>query len=612
MKASLAVLSALFCALASRADIAIAERGTAAEYEVVIPRDPSATVLTAASELTNAVFALTGVALQVTERGETLPPKAIILKADSKPQKRLGRDGFRISAREPHLLIEGSASGGILYGVFEFLERFGGVRWYASDATAMKPRAGIYVPAGFVFESRPAFEMRECCYADARDPVFASHLRLNGPYHGLPDGRGDSSRFRYVKGLGRCHTLPSLVPSGEFFASHPEYFALVDGKRVGRRQLCLTNPEVRRLVVERTLQRARRDPSAAYVGVSAADTRGWCECPACNEAYWRTGGFAGPLMELVNEVAEAVEREFPSIKVETLAYRHTRKPPRVKLRKNVQVCFCTFLCDFHEPFEESRSKWSRSLVEDLKGWRTLADDILIWDYPMSYFHHLAPYPNVNAFAGNMKFFRRMGARQILELGGDRGSEFAALKCWLLAKLMWNPDADVSALLDGFFEGYYGAAAPAVKGYFEALHSLPRDTEMSPLTFYEDPDEGNLTDGFLEGWIAALEGAEALVGGDPALLRRLRLVRLSPVYALLLRRVYQGGGVPRAGGLSNGALLEFFEQTLKEYGPVSIADWPEVSRVNLKAIRSLAPKRKRPRGKVRFRPRVRGSGRRLRR
>lgn len=75
--------------------------------------------------------------------------------------------------------------------------------------------------------------------------------------------------------------------STEFFRTHPEYLSEIDGvRRDGRTQLCLTTPDVARIVTERLLAAIRKDPGGRIVSVSQNDRASLGEefpvaCPVC-------------------------------------------------------------------------------------------------------------------------------------------------------------------------------------------------------------------------------------------------------------------------------------------------------------------------------------------
>ena len=116
-------------------------RGRAPEYAIVRAADASASVKYAAEELRDFTERMTGVRLPIVTDEGPLPPKAIVLRKNAS-----GDDSFRIVARPPHLYVEGSDVRGVLYGVYELLERYGGCRWYASWHTVVPARDAFSVP----------------------------------------------------------------------------------------------------------------------------------------------------------------------------------------------------------------------------------------------------------------------------------------------------------------------------------------------------------------------------------------------------------------------------------------------------------------------------------
>ena len=53
----------------------------------------------------------------------------------------------------------------------------------------------------------------------------------------------------YYQIWGGYHTLGQLLPSEKYFKTHPEYFALQNHERIPA-QLCLSNPDVQRIVAD--------------------------------------------------------------------------------------------------------------------------------------------------------------------------------------------------------------------------------------------------------------------------------------------------------------------------------------------------------------------------
>ena len=129
--------------------------------------------------------------------------------------------------------------------MYQLLEDRLGVRWFTPTAEYVPQTNHILLPA--LNETHtPDFEYREAYWASAlRNPDFAARLRLNGPQYGLKEKHGGPAVVYYPF----VHSLDLLIPQS-LFAEHPEYFPLINGKRVnGYVERCLTNPEVLTLAI---------------------------------------------------------------------------------------------------------------------------------------------------------------------------------------------------------------------------------------------------------------------------------------------------------------------------------------------------------------------------
>ena len=482
----------------------VAVRGQEAEYAIVMPSNASESQRYAAEELRDFTQKTTGVWLPIVTDDEPLPEKAILL-GETKYTGRflpdvgntlasLGEDGFRLVARPPHLLVIASPVRGTLYGVYEILERFAGCRWYASWHSVIPTLEKISMPGDLDDTQIPAFVMRDPGWYDIREnPAFAARLRVN-----QPDAKfADISKFggtvvRWSR-LNICHTFQYLLPPAKYADEHPEYFALVNGKRKTTpingpeaAEPCLTNPDVLRIVTSSVLSYIRQNPGYPIYGVSQNDNwDNYCRCASCAAVDEEEGSHSGTVVRFVNAVAEAVEKEFPGKKIETLAYNWSRKPPtKTRLRDNVVVYLCTSGSDHARPFADATNSKSIDFREDLKGWRSVCKGVAVWDYITNFAHYLSPQPTAYGLFKNIPWYRDVGVRYLFTQADSRGAHasFSALMGWVGSKLMWNPDLPLEPLLDEFFQGYYGAGAPFVREYFEKLHRLNWHLRRNHRTF----------------------------------------------------------------------------------------------------------------------------------
>ncbi|MBO4286977.1 MAG: family 78 glycoside hydrolase catalytic domain [Kiritimatiellae bacterium] len=513
--------------------LAIATRGRPPAYAIVLPDKPGATETYAAEELRDHVKQMTDVELPIVNAAVAGKKSIFIRRTEIKGA--YPNDAFRIKAEGGDLCITGGKRG-VLYGVYEILETYGGCKWYASWHRVVPRKDCLAVPANLDDEQHSAFAMRQPFWYDVnlhRD--FAARLRVNG-YNCTPggvDAKYGGDDFRFGGGLGNCHTFNTLLPPSVYFDKHPEYFSLVKGKRLnGRTQLCLTNPDVLRIVTSNVLERIRKDPGAKFYGVSQNDWYNYCECEKCAAVDKEEESHAGTMVRFVNAIAEEVEKEFPDVMIETLAYQYTRKPPKkTRLRRNVVPCLCTIECDFARPMNESPYKENIRFRKDIETWKTQTDQLYLWDYVTEFQNFTFPFPNILALQDNVRFFRDNNVKELFAEGAQIGRHgaFAELKAWLLAKWMWNPELPIEPLLKDFLEGYYGEAAPFIRTYLDELHKRQRDwgaNPANPLRIWTSAAFKALDDSFVE-WAKPLwRSATAAVKDNPALSYNVRMSEFS--------------------------------------------------------------------------------------
>ena len=431
---------------------------------------------TAAEELRKYLQKITGVRLPLVK--DSTPPTAcefIIgrtgreLKADV---GRLSHDGFAIARRGRCTAIEGICARATLYGVYAFLETYCGCRFFARDCERV-PQGELHLPAIIDDACSPALSFRDVDWYEAHDPVFAAKLRINSDHNRpAPSSLG---RLMHYAGDRFVHTFSALLPPERWFESHPEYFALgSDGKR-DRGALCLSHPEVIRLLARGALDALDADPQAAIVSVSQNDNPRYCHCPGCQAIAREEGSQAGPLIRAVNAVAAEVAARYPDALVDTLAYMYSRKPCKTKPAGNVIVRLCSFECEFDTPLDDPRREANRGFAADLEGWSRLTRRLYVWDYTTDFDIYLQTYPNFRVLQPNIRYLLRHGVTGLFEQGNrEPDGEFGALRAYLLAKLLWDPDADTEALMDEFLAAYYGGGWQNIKAYVTAFDDLVRE------------------------------------------------------------------------------------------------------------------------------------------
>ena len=451
-------------------------------------------------------------------------------------------EGFVIQVAENGIIIQAGSPRGAVYAVYAFLETVLGCRFLAADCVVL-PSSPVKMKAG-EFRSSPAFSCRELYWRGALPMEFALQLRLNASRGGLPDGLAAGLRF-----FNYSHSFDTLVDPEVWFDSHPEYFSQVGGLRQKENsQLCLSNPEVLALVVAKVRSWMRENPDCSIFSVSMNDWYAPCECDGCAAIDAREGSQSGSLIAFINQVADAVKGEFPDKFIHTFAYLYARKPPKtLRARDNVIIRLCPIeRCFSHglgdcgaearlidvkaaktAPFQEGGS-----FRQDLKGWARTCKHLYIWDYTTNYANYLQPFPNLAGLQKTLLWYRDQGVQGVFLQGNyspGQASAFAALKVYVMARLLWNPEADLDHMTAQFVEGYYGrAAAPLVMAYLALSHQAVQGHHMS---LYDGPDAPYFAGGWLQEGVELLNQA-LLLTRDAKQRERIERELLSPRYALL--------------------------------------------------------------------------------
>ncbi len=499
----------------------------------------------AAAELQSHLRLIGNADLPLVTDADTRQPREIWVGASNRwsPERENlsnapGAEGFIIRTGIDHLLIAGEGRRGTLYAVYEFLERYLDCRWYTPDVSRVPRQERIEV-GPIDLRQTPAFEYREPYAFEAMDPDWAARNKCNGHFPAFAAQHGGGVRYA----LPFVHTFNELVPVEKHFDAHPEYFSEVKGVRVKHEtQLCLSHPEVLALSVARIREWLAANPGVSIVSVSQNDWDNPCQCAACRAVDAEEGNYSGSLIRFVNRIAEAIEADHPHVAIDTLAYQYTRKPPRcVRPRPNVIVRLCTIECCFSHPLETCGEKMllkqqrgtGATLAEDLAAWGRICQRVYIWDYVTNFANYVLPFPNLGVLAANLRLFARHHVKGVFEQGANPpggGGEFAGLRAWVLARLLWNPEADADALIAEYLSGVYGRGGAPLLRYVQALQQLVREKNLHA-SIYDRPDSAYLTPDLLALAGTCFDEAEKLAE-DEAVLARIKRARLPIRFAQL--------------------------------------------------------------------------------
>jgi hypothetical protein len=312
------------------------------------------------------------------------------------PEPAEGYDGFAIAIGDDVIVIAGDNERGVVYGVYELLERIGCRGYYptqdeqdpeivprldtvqleiGSMAIASPIRVRINNASSFFFDIDPEVMIRQL---DA-----AMKARYNGMGWQC-DHRsyvGDQYKELEAKGVigeikdrgmlfhGPAHSFPHFLPTERYFEDHPDWFGMRDGKRVaqvyGGAQFCWSNAEARKVFIDNAEQFIIESPAIDIFCTLAFDGGPACDCPECKKS---TPGDL--IFQLLNELIERLAVSAPHVRVETSGgYNPVHEPPLVtKAHDTLRIVWAHWGRHHGMGFDDDRYGWK----DNLEIWRKAA------------------------------------------------------------------------------------------------------------------------------------------------------------------------------------------------------------------------------------------------
>ncbi|MDE2126552.1 MAG: DUF4838 domain-containing protein [Armatimonadetes bacterium] len=558
------------------AEVTLVKDG-AARSVILIPDDAPAPVRYGAAQLQHFLAAMSGAKIPIRTPGATAGYAAAIqLQSDSS----LGSEEFAIHAtgndRGGAVVIRGGGDRGVLYGCFYLLDEMLGCRWFTQTASLIPRRSSIGVPVGDV-RQKPAFEYREPYAAECFVKEWTVRNRLNGSHYPLDASVG--GRVEY--GPYFVHTFSVIIPPEKYFASHPEYFSMVNGKRMnGYAQLCLTNPDVLRITIDTVKDWIRKNPQATIFSVSQNDTYYFCQCPLCKAIDDAEGAPSGSLLRFVNAVAAAIGKEYPHVLIDTLAYQWSEDPPRItRPLPNVRIRLAPIGACVAHAFDGCPA--NSHVYANLQAWSAITGQLYMWHYSTNFAAYLQPLPNLNEIGADLPLMKKHGVVGVFYEGdyarGGGGFD-QELNSYLMARLMWDPTRAPGPIIREYLRGVYGAGAKGVQRWLTRLHQ-PSVEHGVDAHIYDGSGAAYLAPATLLAGDADLVGAAAAArpGEHREAVERARLgiqytrlVQKQPAYAVT------GEEYAPEIGPDYQSLESAVTQKIHRYGITQIREGQEVS------------------------------------
>ena len=386
-----------------------------------------------------------------------------------------GEDSFVIFTYKSDVIICGKTDLGTLYGTYHFIEKFLGVDWLTPNCETFDEPANVSeIDIKYQFKTF----LRYCHSYNGCDEKFRVRRRLNYTVGDINDkpAYGGVRGIKYAFSWGLFgHTFEILLPYEQYYISHPEYFSF-SPNHMGenhRYQICLTNPDVLKIVTENALKYLDAHPDCKIISISQNDSYfdfqdNYCVCDNCKNIMQQEGAYSGVLLQFVNQVAAKIAERYPDVKVHTFAYHFTEDAPQhIKPADNVIIQFC-----LHLPFGfalTDNEEVSRREKDKIDRWSNICKNIFIWTYLCDFSNYFASVGNFRALYYNTRYFYQKGVKGMFQQDSSDYScyGFSELRSYLVAKLFTEPDMtyfEYKKLILKFLSGYYGQGGKYIYKY----------------------------------------------------------------------------------------------------------------------------------------------------
>ena len=363
--------------------------------------------------------------------------------------------------KDGKLTPTGGTSHGTSNGVYTFLEDYLGVRWLMPGEVGEDiPRSkDVRIPDLDRIDT-PGFDNRLIPYIQNENPLAQQWLRRQKQGYSLQ--------------INHYHNFRHLLPAEEY-EQHPEWFAQLDGKRPrpgDRYKLETTNPDLIRFVASRIREDLRRMPSLYSYSISPSDSGGWSTSPESHVFYDHDPhgkvSVTPLVLDFYRNVAAEVGKEYPDRILCGYVYTSYLYPPSQGIPELPDNLCLVLAASISYGYGLHRDSTRRDFEELLRTWPKATHNISYFDLPVNLLQSFgAPNPpGLEILAYLYPRLADAGMRGMYMFGINAWGQ-GALTNYLLAKLNWNPRANVSELAREFFLRAYGnKAGPIMQELYE--------------------------------------------------------------------------------------------------------------------------------------------------
>ena len=453
-------------------ELVLASDGVA-HYVIYYSSSESEIVEHAALELGQWLEEISGANFPTTTDDSNVQDKIIIGKnnpfaqaiSDQLDFNSIHDDGFRIYTYNGDVYIVGNIDRGTLYGVYYLLDAYYGVRWFSPEFDYVPQQSTLTISDDTNDLQNPRFQYREIFNGDTDDPYFRQHNRLNG-------SRGDTHRST-MDYPSEINTWSKDGPSG----GHNFHDIISETYWYGGQILTMEEGTRSEAADYFTNKITNEGDSTWYM--FAQEDNGW-EPDGDSQSFadGHGGKLSAPIADMLIDVANRVRQTHSEAHLATSAYQWSFDAPTgMTIPEYVMIEVSPIEANFGYPY--SNVTKNEQANNAFTSWDQISSSLAVWDYNANFQNYLQPLPNIKPMCENIQYLADINSIKSYFGEGSyntQGAEFAELRAWVAARLLWDPYQDYQTLIDEFCDGYYGPASTYIKQYIDLMHQSVIDTD----------------------------------------------------------------------------------------------------------------------------------------
>jgi hypothetical protein len=498
----------------------------ASKYQLEFNPVENADAADAVADLRRCVEIRSGVSLPLNN-AVAAGPAVRVRRLASAPANWPHPEAYHLYVHGDDVIIEATTPDGLRNGVYGLLTDHMDCHWFtpkklgeefpapaADKSVAFRPMDETRAPSFF---SSPGMAWGSAPRWDRQNRAVINRGRMN--FGHAWQGMIDTARYPYDK----FPDMWSRDRSGKVQVFDSNWSAT---------NFCSTNPEVITIVAEKINAQFDANPDAIVASLDPNDLAPLCQCDRCLALDAKYGvkptddkQMADRLLHFSKEIHDRLEPAHKDKFLGVLAYGFQTRPPKAAVahpHHAATVCQFPSYFDHTRPFNDPTSPFNREFNEIVKGWGARVKQLGFYDY-YGHYNFFGPWGVIHKMREDLPAFKEMGGTFVV-IESQPNFAMHGLNLYAAARLVWDIDADVDAVVEAYVTKFYGPAADPMREFYRATerhYALTRPGTQAAIRVGERAEFWDELDNLLKQAEAKVQG---LGEGDKRFADRITFAR----------------------------------------------------------------------------------------